>query len=119
MYYHKQFEKFKKDSRKTWELIKNILNANKSKKDFPSFFKVKDCIMTNKEQIAEHFNQFFSSIGPTLANSLDPTGKPTFTSYLSKPIPHHFDFVPTNHEAVKKILDKAAPKKSAAQTAYP
>ena len=36
-HYHSQFENFKNDTKKTWDVIKTILNVNKRKKDFPSF----------------------------------------------------------------------------------
>ena len=37
IYFHSQFDKYKKDSKKTWDLIKILLNTNKNKKDFPDF----------------------------------------------------------------------------------
>ena len=58
-YYYSQFEKFKKDIRKTWDTIKVVLNINKNKKNFPLFFLIDNKKTTNKNEIAERFNTFF------------------------------------------------------------
>jgi len=49
MYFQEQFTENKKDSQKTWKLIKNALPANKSKRNQPKI----DRIKTGNEEIFE------------------------------------------------------------------
>ena len=64
-FYHGQFTCFKSDTKKTWDVIRSILNLKKNKRDFPLFFKVDNTKITSKVEIAERFNTFFTNIGPT------------------------------------------------------
>ena len=40
-----------------------------------------DKVITNKIDIAEHFNSYFVNIGPNLASTLKPEGKKQFIEY--------------------------------------
>ena len=60
-YFQNEFQKFKKDTKKTWDVIKSILK-NTTKKEFPNFFKIDNVNVTNKREIAERFNRFFTNI---------------------------------------------------------
>ena len=57
-YYCNQFDTFKKNMKKTWETVKSLLNISKSKRNFPAFFLIENTKVTNKEEIANHFNNF-------------------------------------------------------------
>ena len=58
-YYRDEFEKHKNDSRKTWCTIKNLINKNKSSKEFPSYFLIDNVKETDTKIIADKFNNFF------------------------------------------------------------
>ena len=60
-YYHTQLNKYKKDTRKTWDTLKDILNKNKNNKHSHLFTKNNKKI-THPRDIAEGFNEHFSSI---------------------------------------------------------
>ena len=60
-YYHTQLNKYKKDTRKTWDTLKDILNKNKNSKHSHLFTKNNKKI-THPRDIAEGFNEHFSSI---------------------------------------------------------
>ena len=60
----------KSNMKKTWSVMKSIVNKNKSKKH-QSKFKLNDgSITTNKLEICEKFNNLFIGISPTLANKI-------------------------------------------------
>ena len=61
-YYLTDFNKYKSDSTKMWELLKDTLQWHKSF-DFPSYFIQNNIKITDPTEIAEHFNDYFSSIG--------------------------------------------------------
>ena len=60
----------KSNIKKTWQIIKSIVNKNKMKK-INSKFKLPDGSVTeNKLLISNKFNDFFINIGPNLAKKI-------------------------------------------------
>ena len=60
----------KDNMKKTWQIMKNIVNKGKSKQ-IQSKFKLSDgTVTTNKDVISSKFNDFFVNIGPTLAKKI-------------------------------------------------
>ena len=110
IYFYNVFERYKNDSRNTWKTINSILNAGKSKKDFPTFFTINDIQVTSETQIADHFNKFFVDIGPKLASSLNSSGLPSYQSYLSLSINHTFSFTPITTADLNVIIKRFDPK---------
>ena len=111
-YYHSQLSLHKHDCRKTWGLINSLLSAKKNKKDFPNFFLIDNEHVTNEHQIAEHFNKFFSSIGPLLASKIQSNNMPSFNSYLTAPSENVFIFHDVLINDVLKIINNFKPKTS-------
>jgi hypothetical protein len=111
-YYSNQFEKYKNDSKKTWDTIKSVLNLKQSKSDFPHFFMINDVKVCNKSQIAQHFNTFFTSIGPQLASKINSSNKLSFHTYLKGNINSRFTFIDVSPEEVSKTIRKMKSKTS-------
>ena len=111
-YYHKQFEKFKLDSRKTWETINDILSRKKIKKEFPTYFNIKGNQTSNKQIIADEFNEFFTNIGPKLSKEIKPPSNLSYRTFLKKTITTTFTFDTVTTETVVKILSDLSPKTS-------
>ena len=65
-YYQELFEKHKCDLKKSWQLIKRLINKKKSR-PIQSLFKHNDKDITDPLEIAEHFNNFFVNIEPFTA----------------------------------------------------
>ena len=59
-YYHKKFENFKGNIKKTWQLINEL--RGKSKTDIKASFIIDGQLVTNRREISNGFNMFFSSI---------------------------------------------------------
>ena len=55
-YYASLIEQHKSDLKKSWSILKNVLNRNKFK-SVNSRFKVNDTIIDNKEAVAKGFNE--------------------------------------------------------------
>ena len=66
-YYLDQFEKNKSNIRHTWSTIKDILGKFKVKSELPNYFVMGDSEISNSFSIANHFNSFFTSVGPLLS----------------------------------------------------
>ncbi len=110
-YYHTIFAKFKNDIRATWKTINEILNRIKRKKSFPNFFRDGDNIVTNKLDITNKFNSFFTNVGTNLSNKINLPSKKSFKDYLNK-FNFNFTFHNIDEENVTKIIDKLSPKTS-------
>ena len=83
-YYHKQFENFKTNIKQTWNKINEILSRNKRDSELPSYFCEGNNVITSNQDIANCFNNFFSKIGPALAQTIKgPPGK-SYKDYLKK-----------------------------------
>ena len=64
----------KNNLKKSWQILKEIINKKKSS-GCSSRFLVNNKIITNKIDICNGFNTFFINIGPTLARKIPDTGK--------------------------------------------
>ncbi len=111
-YYEALFNKYKSDIKGTWKTINEILNKTKRKSKFPSYFRDGNEIVTGKIAIANHFNTFFTNIGPKLSNLINPPDNMNFQTFLKKQIDHNFSFKLVDSEIISSIIDKLAPKTS-------
>ena len=111
-YYETLFSKFKDDIKGTWKTINDILNKTKRKKNISKFFKDGNNVITNKLVIADKFNSFFTSIGPTLSQKIKAPKNKTVQTYLTKTHNLNFTFHNVNEEEINQIIDKLAPKTS-------
>lgn len=112
MHYHSQLTLHKKDSRKTWEVIKSLLNTKSTKRDFPSFFLIDNHQVSNEQKIADNFNKFFSNIGTLLASKIQTSLLPNFATYLRNPTGHTFNFNELSTTEFIKIVNDFKPKTS-------
>ncbi len=112
-YYSELFKKLKSDIKATWKTIKEILNRSKNKSSFPSFFRDENNkVITDKVEIANKFNYFFSTVGSKLAKNIKtPNGK-SFKDYLNKLHQKCFNFQKIRSDIINKIIDELAPKSS-------
>ena len=59
--------------KKTWKIMKGIMNKNRSN-SVNARFKFQDCsFTTDKQLISAGFNEFFVGIGPSLAKKIPPS----------------------------------------------
>ena len=112
-YYVKEFTKYKNDIRKMWDTLKGIICKNKMKSEYPRNFIDRGQQIAGDKNIADNFNEYFTQIGPSLANSIDISNKATFDTYLKKPNSSSFQFEYTDVPSVQKIIKNLKPKSSA------
>ena len=68
--------KYKTDSKRTWQVIKEITGKQKAKSNLlRREIKVDKTIIQNSQEIAKEFNNFFTSVGPTFAGKIPDTEK--------------------------------------------
>jgi hypothetical protein len=85
LHYSSLFKKYLNNSKKTWQLIKEITGKGRIKtSNFPKVLKTETGLTYNTDEMAENFNSFFVNIGPKLAQKI-PVGKKSYRSYLKPP----------------------------------
>lgn len=101
-YYDEIMEKAEGNSKKTWNIIKEIIDKSKSiTNNLPKQLNYKNEIISEKSKIAESFNDFFSCIGKNLASKI-PNSKRNLMSYLK-----NADKIMKNNSLTPDELDKA------------
>ena len=111
-YYGKEFEKHKCDSKKTWCTIKNLINKKTSKNEFPSYFLIENKKETNTKFIADKFNEFFTNIGPSLAEKIKSDSAISYKAYLKQHITSSFKFSLVSSDSVLKLITTLKAKSS-------
>ena len=103
IHFHSEFERNKKNSRKTWEIIRSVL-PSKPSRDPPAMLKINELVTQDPNVIANQFNDFFCSIGPKLADNINyATGKQS-KDFLKKKVADSIYLVPpTNNEVLNLI----------------
>ena len=106
-YYYKQsFTEHKNDSRRTWKTI-NELTSRKSNTPSIKELIVNGVSINKTTDLANAFNEHFSSIGPKLANKIPSAanGDNSCLDYLNI-TDQKFCFTPTNGSQVFSLLNK-------------
>ena len=88
--------------RKTWETIREVIGKHKNKIYIPEYFCNGEETILGDKNIAEGFNNFFSSIGPDLAKIIPPSAG-NFSSFLGKKVDANFIFCQVTPELLTKI----------------
>lgn len=111
-YYAKEFEKYKKDIRKTWDTLKNVLNNSSKEHVFPDTFEHNGTQYTDHTEIAERFNSYFINIGISLNESVNVLGLKPYTTYLKKVTNYSFKFESISENNIMDIINKLKCKSS-------
>ena len=112
-YYETQIDKNKDNIKFTWKILNSLINRTKKKTlSYPQLHDNGQDI-TNPEEIANKFCQYFTSIGPNLASKIPPASK-SFKEFInrvpSKPLPNFAPVTPKElYEIVKNFKDGKAP----------
>ena len=99
-----------KDIKSVWKIINQSIKHN-PKLQYPSKFKAKSGYVSDPQEIAENFNEFFINVGPNISNSIK-TGSNLYKQYLSSPNPHSIFFQPVTEHEICNIISKFKSKKS-------
>ena len=109
LYFQSIFEKFKHDIKKTWSTINEKLQRKK-KKTSSNIFYHDGKILKDELEIANAFNNYFTSIGPSLANKFEQNNN--YLKYLNDAPNCRLYFEPVEEHYIIKIIDKLKNKKS-------
>ena len=102
-YYQELLMKYKNNMKKSWGIIKSIINKNKSHL-YQTKFKLSDGkIVSDKTTISKHFNEFFLNVGPNLAKTIPKMDTdPKF--YMGESIKKSLFLEPVTLDEIMKIV---------------
>ena len=108
-YYKTKFKETTGNSKKTWELINEVINKSKEKPKI-EYINVNNIKVTDPQILCNNFNTYFANIGKNLANDI-PRTNTTPLSYLCNSYPefHPIDTTPQEVEVIIKSLKDSAP----------
>ena len=111
-YYQRYFEQNKKDSKTIWQGIHEIISSRKNKNggNVSAIISDDNTIMDPVE-IAQNFNNFFTSIGTNPQTKIPPTKK-NFTDYLKKSNSENFTIAPTTSDEISDLIHNLKSSKS-------
>jgi len=111
-YFTDVFNRYTNDTKKTWNIINNILRPSNNKLNS----KIKEIISNNniytdKGEIANTMNSYFCNIGKNINDSINDNGiNPT--EYIDADLPNSFFFVPTSTNSIKNVISSLKNKKA-------
>ena len=73
MYYESSLHKFKKNPKKTWDLIKEVTFGHTNVDNKIDKLTVNNNVITDPQMISDEFNNFFTQIGSKISDRILPT----------------------------------------------
>ena len=102
-YFSKQLEQNKSNMKRTWDIIKHVINRNKRKSAQEKFKLSNGEITCDKYVVCNKFNNFFVNIGPQLAANIENQNKIP-ESYLKNRQLNTIVLAPVTPEEVFKLV---------------
>ena len=113
LYYREKALDFKKNTKKLWQLINNVIQKRSHAGSIIPYIIVDGIKISNPSDIANNFGKFYSTLGESLAQNI-PKSKIGINDYLAK-IPqnlHSMVLFPTSHHEVDKMIANLPSKTS-------
>ena len=104
-YFFDKFTAQKNDMKKTWGTIDETLNRKRKSTEYPAEFFYNNRTIRDSKDIANSFNEYFSSIGPSLSENIDVSGQDkSYNGYLTNPVNSQFSFTLVSENEILKII---------------
>ena len=109
MFYARTFLLYKNDMRKTWGVINDTLQSNRRSRGQSEFI-FGNRIISDSDEIANHFNDYFINISRTLSQQIQPVH--SFDHYLNGNVTSKFHFHSVSQDYIGKLIDNLKNKAS-------
>ena len=106
-YYEQKFFEYRQNSQKTWSLINDILRPNANGHHIHEI-KLRNQTIVDHAKMADVFNEYFSSIGSNIANSIQANGE--YLSFMRGNFAESFFMTPTSPQEVFSVTNNLKPK---------
>ena len=106
--------------KRTWQGIKQIININNSSTPYINQLNYKGKKLNSNINIANAFNDFFTSVGPQLDEKIPKSLRPNSElHYLNQRLNSTFHLSPTNEQEIIDIIDSLDDSKSSDPCSIP
>ena len=82
-YLHDKCNEYRRDSKKLWRLINELIKKTGNKKNMIESLKIKNLMKYDPDSITSEFCEFFSTVGERFANDIKPPQN-NIDHYLNK-----------------------------------
>ena len=110
-YYSDLIYSYGNDVKKTWSVIREIIQKSRTKNELPNTFMVDDTPISDGRTIANKFNTFFSCVGKNKNENIE-TVKTNYDRHLTEKHPNSFFMTPVTPENLIKASKTIKPKTS-------
>ena len=111
-HYNNLFNQYRGDIKMTWKTISEIIcKSNHKRKELEKII-IDSKVISEQGDICTRFNEFFTNIGPKLADKIDSGKKKSFDAYLKKRVLTSFTFSLVDHNVTSKCVSSLASKSS-------
>src|SRR6218665_958990 len=101
-YYEEEFIKYNANSKKTWNVIKSLINGRSNSTSVDALI-IDGTVVDDPVRISHVFNDFFAGIGQALADKI-PASKTTVKEYLNPPVTGSLAIIPTSSSEIIDIV---------------
>ena len=101
-YYDTLFTQFKSNLKKSWSLIKGVINK-KTTKCTQVKFNINGLLTSDGKEIVNAFNNYYTNIGSSLASHI-PTSSKNPVDYITKNVVHSLFLRPVDNCEVQNII---------------
>ena len=103
-FYKNYFEENKKNMKKIWQGIKDIVNIKSKNFDQPTCIQNGDKTITQPLEISNSFNKYFTSIADNILKRRKFTGSKSFRDYLPDALPNSIAIHPCDEDEIELII---------------
>lgn len=108
-HYEKLLLKTNKDTKKTWNIINNVIGKTKTSTSLPTTLNTIEGKITNPNKISNKLNQHFAEVGKTDSNNIDFQNIDKYITHTQK---NSFVLYETTPEEIELIIDQMKNKDS-------
>ena len=103
-YIESELESYKSDAKQMWNILNKFTLGKGTSKNLPNSFRnAQNEILTEPNEIAENFNSFFSSVGKTLQDKIEPCSDSPLTFINTCENPVNEAELTSNHELIQIV----------------
>ena len=95
-----------------WKILRTIMGKMQKEHTYPELFHKDDEVIKSKENIANMFNKFFTSVGPDLAKQINPPAGASVFDYLKNRNDNSKFLSPVDETEVIRVVESCKNKSS-------
>ena len=111
LYYKTAIEESRSDIKKTWTILKQAMGKMRNKSSLPQYFSINDTMISDRQQVAEGFNTFFTNVSVSTSHDV-PLSNKCFTSSMPQPLADSLFFDRITTSEILRVSKKLKPKTS-------